>query len=226
MGVDRGDVTLGSLTVSDDFVSSYISFLTSGGATAKVTFKGKEEYANYCYWFASDDPGDGEGWYLVADEEATVNQNNVSLPFGDGFMVFRMADEPDAAITSAGQVETIPVTKGFSHSAYSICGNCSPVAITIGDITVNEDFVSSYISFLTQNGATAKVTFKGKEEYANYCYWFAEDDPGDGAGWYLVADEEATVNQNENVPLSAGQGFMVFRMGDEPDATITIPSAL
>ena len=226
VGGDRDTMTLGNLTVNDDFVSSYISFLTTGGATAKVTFGDKQVSANYCYWFASDDPGDGEGWYLVADDEATVNQNNVSIPFGTGYMVFRMGDEPDAALVYSGEVATTPVTKGFDRSMYSICGNCSPVDITIGDITVNEDFVSSYISFLTAGGATAKVTFGDKQVSANYTYWTADDDPKAGAGWYLVADDEATINQNDAVSLPAGQGFLVFRMGDEPDATITIPAAL
>jgi len=223
---DRDEMTLGEIKVNDDFVSSYISFLTTGGATAKVSFGGKTVSANYCYWFAGDDPGDGEGWYLVADEDATVNQNNVSIPFGTGYMVFRMGDEPDAGLVYAGAVDTTPVTKGFANSGYSICGNCSPVDLTIGDITVNDDFVSSYISFLTTGGATAKVTFGGKPVSANYTYWTAGDDPGDGAGWYLVADEDATVNQNDAVSLAAGQGFLVFRMGDEPDATITVPAAL
>lgn len=226
VGVERENVTLGALKVSDSFISSYISFLTSGGATAKTTFNDKTVSANYCYWFIADDPKDGEGWYLVADENATVNQNDVSIPFGDGFMVFRMADEADATTTSAGAVETTPITKSFARSAYSICGNCSPVDITIGDITVNDKFESSYISFLTQNGATEKALFNGNKVSANYCYWSVDDEPGAGAGWYLVADENATVNQNENVALKAGQGFLVFRMADEPDATITIPAAL
>ena len=161
-------MTLGDIKVSKDFVSSYISFLTTGGATAKVAFGDKQVSANYCYWFTTDDPSDGEGWYLVVDENATVNQNKISIPLGTGYMVFRMGDEPDAGLVYSGAVDTTPVTKNFANSGYSICGNSSPIDLTIGDITVNNQFVSSYISFLTSGGATAKVAFNGKQVSASY----------------------------------------------------------
>ena len=72
--------------------------MTSGGATAKVTFKGEQVYASYTYW-TEDDAEDGAGWYLEADENATVNQNAVQLPAGAGFLVFRDAGESGATIT-------------------------------------------------------------------------------------------------------------------------------
>ena len=78
---------------------------------------------------------------------------------------------------------------------------------------------------MTQGGATPRVDFDGGKVAARYVYWFAEDDPEDGAGWYLEDDEDATVNQND-VPIAAGEGFLVYRTGSESDATLTIPSAL
>ena len=220
---DKNDMTLGDLVPSDDFVSSTISFMTSGGATAKVNFKGAQVSAIYSYW-TEEDAEDGAGWYLEADGDATVNQNSVNIPFGTGFLVFKDAGESDATVTYAGAVSTDPVTKSFSVSGYNICGNCSPVDITLGDITVSDDFVSSTISFMTAGGATAKVDFKGSQVSAIYSYW-TEDDAEDGAGWYLEADTDATVNQND-VVITAGTGFLVFRDAGESAATITIPAAL
>lgn len=220
---DRNDMTLGDLTPSDDFVSSTISFMTSGGATAKVDFKGAPVSAIYSYW-TEEDAEDGAGWYLEADTDATVNQNDVNLPFGTGFLVFRDASEASATVTYAGAVSTDPVTKSFATAGYNICGNCSPVNLTLGDVTVSDDFVSSTISFMTSGGATAKVDFKGSPVSAIYSYW-TEEDAEDGAGWYLEADTDATVNQND-VQLAAGAGFLVFRDAAEGSATLTIPAAL
>ena len=218
-------MTLGDIKVNDDFVSSKIVFMTTGGATAKTTFGGKTVSQEYVYWFAEDDPEDGEGWYLSKDGDGEVNQNGVALPMGSGFLVSRMGSEVDAALLYSGEVKTTPVTKDFPNSGFSLVGNCSPTAITLGDITPNEDFVSSKIVFMTTGGATAKTTFGGKTVSQEYVYWTAEDDPEDGAGWYLSKDGDGESNFN-SIPLAAGEGFMVSRMGSEADATITIPSAL
>ena len=218
-------MTLGDLQPNDEFVSSTISFMTPGGATAKVDFNGEQVWASYTYWADGDGAEDGPGWYLEADEDATVNQNSVNIPFGTGFLLYRDTFEADATLTYSGAVNTEPVTRGFANAQYNICGNCSPVTITLGDITPNEDFVSSTISFMTPGGATAKVDFNGEQVWASYTYWADGDGAEDGPGWYLEADEDATVNQN-NLPIAAGQGFLVYRDTFEADATITIPSAL
>ena len=98
--------------------------------------------------------------------------------------------------------------------------------MTIGDIQPGEDFSLSSIQFMTPGGANAKVNFGGKEVKAKYVYWTAGDDPEEGPGWYLDADEEGEVNQNELVTIPAGAGFLVSRTAAETDAMITIPSAL
>jgi hypothetical protein len=98
--------------------------------------------------------------------------------------------------------------------------------MTLGDITPNEDFVASSIQFMTAGGANAKTTFKGKEVKAMYIYWTAEDDPEEGPGWYLDADGDGEINQNDLVTIPAGAGFLVSRGAPEADATVTIPSAL
>lgn len=218
-------MTLGDLQPNDAFVSSTISFMTQGGATAKVSFNGEQVWASYTYWAEGDGAEDGAGWYLEADEDATVNQNGVVIPFGTGLLVYRDGSEADAQLTYSGAVSTEPVTKSFPNAQYTVCGNCSPVDITLGDITPNEAFVSSTISFMTPGGATAKVNFNGEQVWASYTYWAEGDGAEDGPGWYLEADEDATVNQND-LPIAAGQGFLVYRDGSEADATITIPAAL
>ena len=96
--------------------------------------------------------------------------------------------------------------------------------MTLGDLVPSDDFVSSTISFMTSGGATAKVDFNGASISAIYSYW-NEGEAEDGAGWYLEADSNATVNQNK-VTLAAGAGFLVFRDATEANATLTIPAAL
>lgn len=221
-----GTAKLGDITPGEDFSESMLCFLTKTGANAKTDFGGKKVNMSYVYWTADDDPGDGAGWYLYADEDATVNCNDTELPYGDGFLVYRMASEADATLTYSGQVSTTPVTKEFVQDGYTACGNCTPVQIKLGDITPNEDFSESMICFMTKTGANAKTDFGGKSVNQSFVYWTADDDPGDGAGWYLYADEDATVNYNELITLDPGQGFMVYRMASEPNAQITIPAAL
>ena len=97
--------------------------------------------------------------------------------------------------------------------------------MTLGDLLPNDDFVDSKICFLTSGGATAKVTFNGKQVAATYIYARASDEPEDGIGWYLLADDDYAVNQN-GLKIKAGEGFLVSRTGSEVDATLTIPSAL
>ena len=222
---EESAMTLGDLVPNDEFVYSSITFMTPGGATAKTTFGGKQVAQKYVYWAADDDPEEGAGWYLYADEDGETNQNATLLPFGDGFLVQRSATETDANLVYSGAVKTTPTTKGFANSGYNICGNCSPTAITLGDITPNDEFVYSSITFMTPGGATAKTTFGGKQVAQKYVYWAADDDPEEGAGWYLYADEDGETNQNALI-LEAGEGFLVQRSATETEAKLTIPSAL
>ena len=98
--------------------------------------------------------------------------------------------------------------------------------MTLGDVKPNEEFVNSSIQFLTSGGATAKVNDPNLGEVsATYVYWTEDDEPVGGAGWYFYDDDDAAYNQN-NRPIAAGEAFCVDRSTGEPDATITIPSAL
>ena len=219
-------MTLGDIKVNEDFVNSKLVFMTTGGANARTTFGGKSVAKSYVYWFAGDDPEDGEGWYLEDDEDATSNCIAEPLPYGDGILVSRMASETDAELICSGQVSTTPVTKEFVNSGYTPVGNCCPMTIKLGDITVNDKFVNSKIVFMTTGGANARTTFGGKSVAKSYVYWAADDDPEDGAGWYLEDDEDATINCNDTITFDAGEGFLVSRMASEAGAAITLPKAL
>ena len=219
-------MTLGDIKVNDDFVASKLVFMTTGGANEKTTFKGKTVNKEYVYWFEEDEPEEGAGWYLNADGDGEVNCNSVSLPLGDGILVSRTGSEVDAQLVYAGEVYTQPVTKGFANSGYTPVGNCCPMTIKLGDITVNEDFVASKIVFMTTGGANEKTTFKGKTVNKEFVYWLEEDEPEEGAGWYLNADGDGETNYNDLIEFGAGEGFLVSRTGSEADATVTLPSAL
>ena len=226
VGTERSEMTLGDITPNSEFISSSIQFLTPGGATASVTDPnlGKVK-ATYIYWTAEDEPVGGAGWYFAADDDAAYNQNSRVVPFGDAYCVDRDGGEADAELTYAGEVQTTAVTKSLV-SGFNYVGNCCPMNLTLGDITPNEEFISSSIQFLTSGGATASVTDPnlGKVK-ATYIYWTAEDEPVGGAGWYFAADDDAAYNQNSR-PIAAGEAFCVDRDGGEADATISIPAAL
>ena len=226
IGKAADEMTLGDLVPNEDFVASSIQFMTAGGANVKTTFKGKTVTAKYIYWTADDDPEEGAGWYLSADGDGEVNQNSVALPMGSGFLVSRLGSEADANLVFSGEVNSQPVTPSLPNSGYNLVGNCCPKDLTLGDITPNEDFVASSIQFMTAGGANVKTTFKGKTVTAKYVYWTSEDDPEEGPGWYLSADGDGEVNQNDLISIPAGGGFLVSRLGSEADATVTIPSAL
>lgn len=137
-----------------------------------------------------------------------------------------MSNEPDAGLLCSGEVSTQPVTKDFPNSGYTPIGNCCPMTIKLGDITVNEDFVASKIVFMTTGGANEKTTFKGKTVNKEFVYWLEADEPEEGAGWYLNADGDGETNYNNLVEFEAGSGFLVSRMSNEPDATLTLPKSL
>ena len=226
VGKAADDLTLGDIQPNDEFLTSSIQFMTSGGANANTTFKGKSVRATYTYWTEEDEPEEGPGWYLSVDGDGEVNQNSVSIPMGTGFLVNRKGSEAEAALVYAGEVNTAPVTRELPTSGYNLVANCSPTDITLGDITPNEDFLTSSIQFMTPGGANANTTFKGKSVRATYTYWTEDDEPEEGAGWYLSVDGDGEINQNDLVTIPAGGGFLVNRKGSEPDATVTIPSAL
>jgi hypothetical protein len=110
------------------------------------------------------------------------------------------------------------------------CNTFVPVngdTMTLGDIKVTEGFVNSAITFLQPSGLGKTVYSEdlGKTVKEQYVYWFEEDDPEQGAGWYFKQDEDGEFNQNARV-IEAGEGFYVQGTSSEIGEAIVIPSAL
>ena len=217
-------MTLGDIKPNEDFVNSSIQFLTTGGATAKITVAGLGTVKATFVYLDEDDAEDGAGWYCMSDDDGEYNQNDRVIPFGDAYCVDRSTGEPDAALVFSGEVQSTPVTKSFAPK-FNYIGNCCPRDITLGDIVPNENFVNSSIQFLTTGGATAKITVAGLGTPKATFVYLAEEDAEDGAGWYCMADDDGEYNQNDRV-IPAGSAFCVDRSTGEPEATLTIPAAL
>ncbi len=225
VGMQKANMKLKDLVPNENFIQSSIMFLTPGGATPRVDFKSKKVPQKYVWWTEDDEPEDGAGWYLYDDDDAEINQGELPIPFGTGFLVYRNGAETEANLVYAGEVQQEPITLNFPNTQYNILGNCSPVDLSLADITPNEKFVQSSIMFLTPGGATPRVDFKSKKVPQKYVWWTEDDEPEDGAGWYLYDDDDAEINQGA-LPIKAGEGFLVYRNGAESEAELQIPSPI
>lgn len=222
-------ITLGEIDASDDFYDSMIEFLTPDGANDTVTVDGLGTVTkSYKFWWAEDAAAGVRGWYLLADANGEYPQNDVEIPLGSAYCVTLAASEPEAYLTYAGQVFTNE-DKGFTLSFgrdFNYVGNCTPSKIVIGDIDASDDFYDSMIEFLTPDGANDTVTVDGLGTVTkSYKFWWAEDAVAGVRGWYLLADANGEYPQN-GLEIEAGAAFCVTRAVSEPDATITIPTAL
>jgi len=93
------DITLGDITPNAAFVNSSIQFLTTGGATAKITVAGLGTPKATFIYLSEDDAEDGAGWYCMADDDGEYNQNDRVIPAGSAFCVDRSTGEPEATLT-------------------------------------------------------------------------------------------------------------------------------
>ena len=227
--VDGSTMTLGDIKVTDGFVNSAITFLQPNGLVKTVYSEGLGKTVNeqYVYWFAEDDPEQGEGWYFKADEDGEYNQNSRVIAVGEGYYVRGTSSEIGESLIFSGAVKADATTLEVTSAQMNWFGNCSLTKITLGDITVSEDFVNSAITFLKPDGLAMTVDSEqlGKTVNEQYVYWFAEDDPEQGAGWYFKADEDGEYNQNAR-EIEAGAGFYVRGTSSEIGESIVIPSAL
>lgn len=227
--VSSGSMKLGDIGVNDSniFISSKIEFLTSDGANAKVTDPAfGEVFESYVYWPAAYTTANVSGWYLVDDANAEYPKNDRVIAFGEGFCLTLAAGEEGAKLVYSGAVAQESTTKELGDN-FNYLGNCSPVDITIGDLTVNDEiFISSMVEFLANNGANATVQDANfGEVYESYVYWPAEYTVANVAGWYLAADSNAEYPKNDRV-IKAGEAFCVTHAAGEDGAMIVLPSAL
>ena len=227
--VSGATLTLGDIKVTDGFVNSAITFLQPSGLGKTVYCEGlgKTVYEQYVYWFAEDDPEDGEGWYFKADKDGEYNQNSRVIALGEGYYVQGNSKEIGESLIFAGAVKDTSTALEITTAQMNWFGNCSPTKITLGDITVSDGFVNSAVTFLLPSGLGKTVYSEGlgKTVYEQYVYWFAEDDPEDGEGWYFKADKDGEYNQNAR-EIEAGEGFYVQGNSKELGEEIVIPSAL
>ncbi len=215
-------VKLSNIGVSADWDAAEGDFiaklLPSGASSAEYT------YLNQDYSDALG--GTGPGWYLleeVNDGDVSVSgiQNDVSLPFAEGFLAF---NNTGATLTFAGEVASGDTELQTTLGGNAFSGNVSPIDITIGDLTVSDDWDAAegdFLAILLPSGASAA-------EYTYLNQDYSDALGGTGPGWYLleeVNDGDVSVSgcQNTTVSISAGQGFMIFQ---NTGATVYVPSAL
>ena len=227
--VDGATLTLGDITVTEGFVNSAITFLQPSGLTKEVYCEelGKTVREQYVYWFEEDDPEQGAGWYFKQDVDGEFNQNARVIALGEGYYVQGTSSEIGESLIFSGAVQDAPTALEITSAQMNWFGNCSPTKITLGDITVSEDFVNSAITFLQPSGLTKEVYCEGlgKTVREQYVYWFEEDDPEQGAGWYFKQDVDGEFNQNTRA-IEAAEGFYVQGTSSEIGESIVIPSAL
>lgn len=226
-----GDITANSFNDEDgDYdVWDWTGFTPFSDFIQTMDTNGKFTYAPADY-----KNGNVAGWYAWADKSCASVSNNVVIPFGQGFYLV-LGDGAGGlapALTFAGQVKADATIVPVANSSM-LSGNCSPVDITLGDITANSfndedgDYdvwdwtgftpFSDFIQIMNASGQ-----FIGKYTYAPAGY-----KNGNAAGWYAWADKNCETPMN-SVQIKAGQAVYVVA-GDGAGGlapTITIPSAL
>ena len=227
--VNGDTMTLGGIKVTEGFVNSSIIFLQPSGLVKTINSEdlGKTVNEQYVYWFEEDEPEDGEGWYFKADKDGEYNQNARVIAVGEGYYVQGTSKELGESLVFSGAVKDTATTLEITSAQMNWFGNCTPSKITLGDITVSESFVNSSIIFLQPSGLVKTINSEdlGKTVNEQYVYWFEEDEPEDGAGWYFKADKDGEYNQNAR-NIGAGEGFYVQGTSKEIGESIVIPAAL
>ena len=176
-----------------DFV---LNFLTSSGTI-------ESRY----YWI--DDGETGPGWFASNGGKAiTGGAASIVIPAGQGAWI----RGGGMKLQTAGAVNTSDVAKKTNSSGNTAAGNCMPINLTLGQLTVTGydpavevdedeweggcsggDFV---LNFLTSSGTIA----------ARY-YWI--DDGETGPGWYATNGGKAIEGGPTSVAFDAGQGVWI-----------------
>lgn len=222
IGIAADAIKLSNIGVSAEWDAAegdcVAKLLPSGASSAEYT------YLNQDYSDALG--GTGPGWYLLSEVDAgdvseSGIQDNVSLPFAEGFLAF---NNTGATLTFAGEVASgdTELQTTLGNNAFS--GNVSPVDIKIGDLTVSEEWDAAEgdcIAILLPSGASAAEYTYLNEDYSDAL-------GGTGPGWYLLSEVDAgdvseSGCQNTTVTIAAGQGFLIFQ---NTGAKIYVPSAL
>ena len=120
------------------------------------------------------------------------------------------------------------VTEGNYNFMVATFDKVNPLATyTLADISVNEDFVVSTLSFLNPANAATKSFVIDGYTADQFFYYFESDLVGTAfegqPGWYFVDEDEGNLHSANNIQVNAGDMFYIE--GAE-DAQVIVPSAL
>ena len=177
-----------------------LSLLTSSGT-----------YEARYYWI--DDGDVTPGWYANAGGKAiTGGASSVAIPAGQGVWVLGRGMK----LQTAGAVNENDVAKKMNTTGNTAVGNCMPIDLTLGRLTVSGYDPAVEVDEDEWEGGCAGGEFilsylTSSGSYAARYYWI---DDGDVApGWYANAGGKAITGGATSVPLSAGQGVWVLGRG-------------
>ena len=180
--------------------------------------------------------GVAQGWYDFKDKTCKTEANSVEIPFTHGFYLASGDGNGGLApmLSFCGNVKPDPTIVSVASSSM-LTGNCTPVDITLGQITANsfDDTDGETYGTLEWTGFVPFSDFiqvmndKGKF-IGKYTYAPAGYKNGNVAGWYEFTDKECTDCVNDSVVIKAGQAVYVSANDGNGGLapTITIPSAL
>ena len=214
-------------------------------------------------WQDYPEAGIPAGWYdegsnLMADkptcEEWGLDQSvwgeakNVKFAFGYGFRATPTSGYGNLALVFSGEVrQGLTEYTQMTPDVQNNSGNCTPVSINLGQITVGgyEEAILENALVLTEinaNGVLLQREIPGGGGAKMGCQYTWQDYPEAGipAGWYdegsnLMADkptcEEWGLDQSawgeaKNITFTAGQGFQVLPNSAFPGLTIKLPSPM
>lgn len=206
----------------------FLDFIQTLNTSGKFT--GKFTYAPAGYA-----GGNAAGWYEYSDTGCTTLTNNTVIPFGYGF--YLVSNDGNGglapALTFAGQVKADATVIPVALSSM-LSGNCSPVNITLGQITANsfDDTEGEEYDVFDWTGFVPFLDFiqvmdDSGHFIGKYTYVPAGYKNDNVAGWYDYSDEECE-NCRNAIVIKAGQAvYVVANDGNGGLApTITIPTAL
>ena len=232
-----GKLTLGEIGVDAKFspCTDTLTLLNQYGGIKGMYYYVDEVNANIMKDYFADSTKAVVGWYdadLYDDwdwKSDLPNANSVTLEDGEAAML--QVGNDGAALVVSGGVDAEDIDLQCESGKKAFRCNCTPVAITLGDIVANNAFspLSDSLTILNQYGGIKNVYFYVDEATANIMKGYFVDSTKAVVGWYDADlynawDWESDLPNANDVPLAAGAGFML-QVGTDT-AGVIIPSAL
>ncbi len=233
----EGKLTLGEIGVDDKFSSGSdsLTLLNQYGGIKGMYYYVDQDNIDIMKDYFVDSSKAVVGWY-DADlydnwdwESDLPNANSVELEDGEAAMLQVGVD--GASIVVSGGVDTEDIDLQCEANKKSFRCNCTPVAITLGDILANAAFSSGSdsLTILNQYGGIKNMYYYVNQENIDIMKDYFTDSSKAVVGWYDADlydnwDWESDLPNANDVPLAAGAGFML-QVGTNK-AGVIIPSAL